>query len=118
MTLTRDLLDGASPADPRKGQSRLATTPSGRSVWVEISGDDRLSLVKQLPSRWGEVLMARERGESLEQISRWARAPLLPEGECTGRCEPACLRCGMATCYAWLETALHDLAAARARLMI
>lgn len=115
-----DLLDG-SAADPRKPQRRLATTPSGRQVWVEITGDDRLSLIRQLPSRWPEVLRARERGESLEQIHRWARAELPPErgpGACQGNCEPACLRCGLAAAYAWLETELHDLAARRARLMV
>jgi hypothetical protein len=105
-------------ADPRVAQSRYATTPSGRLVPVAITGDDRLALIKSLPSRWPEVIMARERGETLEQIHRWAKVPLNPEDECQGRCNPPCLRCHMSSIYAWLETALHDLATSRAKLMV
>jgi hypothetical protein len=104
-------------ADPRHTQKRLAVTGSGRQVLIDISGDDRLRLIGELPGRWPEVIRARERGESLEAIHRWARIALTPELECRGRCDPACLRCGIASCYAWLETALHDLAARRARLL-
>lgn len=114
----RDFLAGDDGADPRGTQKRYATTPSGRGVWVDITGDDRLRLIRMLPSRWPEVVMARERGDTLEQIHRWAKAALLAEGECQGTCDPPCLRCGLAECYKWLETALHDLAASRARLMI
>jgi len=84
---------------------------------VDISGDDRLRLIKALPGRWPEVIMARERGESLEQIHRWARIPLPPERECHGACADACLRCYMAEIYAWLETELHEIAAKRGRLL-
>lgn len=127
-------------ADPRLPQKRLAVTPSGRQVWVEITGDDRLRIIKQLPGRWPEVVMARERGESLEQIHRWARCALPPEEWCARNCakptkthpdgttevlerfcaaegEP-CLRDLLATVWAKLETALQDLAAERARMMI
>lgn len=61
--------------------------------------------------------MARERGESVEAIHRWAHVPLNPEQECRAHCEPPCLRCHIAGIYAWLETELHELAARRARLM-
>lgn len=104
-------------SDPRRTQKRIAVSPSGRQVLVDITGDDRLRLIKSLPGRWPEVIMARERGETLEQIHRWARIPLPPEYECKGRCEEACLRCYMGEIYAWIETELHDLAARRARLM-
>ena len=105
-------------ADPRLTQRRIATTPSGRRVDVPITGDERLALIKSLPSRWPEVIMARERGETIDQIHRWARVPCNPETECRGHCDPPCLRCHMASIYAWLETELHALAAKRARLMI
>jgi hypothetical protein len=104
-------------ADPRRTQKRIAVSPSGRQVHVDITGDDRLRLIKALPGRWPEVVMARERGDTLEQIHRWARVPLNPADECRGRCRPPCLRCHVAAIYGWLETELHDLAARRARLM-
>jgi hypothetical protein len=104
-------------ADPARTQKRLAVSPTGRQVLVDITSADRLHLIGQLPGRWPEVIKARERGATLEQIHRWATVPLTPEHECHGRCDPACLRCGIAACYAWLETALHDLAARRARLL-
>ena len=110
-------LDG-STADPRATQYRLAVSPSGRQVHVPISGDDRLRLVKALPGRWSEVIMARERGETIEQIHRWARVPLTPETECRGRCDPPCLRCHIAGIYALLETQLNEIARNRARLMV
>lgn len=105
-------------ADPRLTQRRIATTPSGRRVDVPITGDERLALIKALPSRWPQVVMARERGESLEQIHRWARVPLNPETECRGHCNPPCLRDHLAGIYAWLETELHAIAQRRARLMV
>jgi hypothetical protein len=104
-------------ADPRRTQKRIAVSPSGRRVHIDITGDDRLRLIKSLPGRWPDVMMARERGETLEQIHRWARVPLTPLEECRGRCDPACLRDHIASIYAWLETELHDLASRRARLM-
>lgn len=118
MTLVGTATRPSDEADPRRTQKRLAVSPSGRQVMVDITGDDRLRLIHQLPGRWSEVVMARERGDTLEQIHRWARVPLTPELECRGRCDPACLRCGIASCYAWLETALHDLAARRARMLV
>jgi hypothetical protein len=114
----RDFLDGADPADPRKLQHRHAATPSGREVWVEITGDDRLRIIKKLPGRWPEVMMARERGDTLEQIARWVKLPLNPETECKGHCKPECLRCHLSGIYAWLETELHELANRRAALMV
>lgn len=118
MTLIGHATDASDLADPRRTQKRLAASPSGRQVMVDISGDDRLRLIRQLPGRWSEVVMARERGETLEQIHRWARVALTPELECRGRCDPACLRCGIAACYAHLETQLHELAARRAKVMV
>lgn len=115
---------GATPpklgdfADPHVSQRRIATTPSGRRVDVVITSEDRLKLVKSLPYRWPQVIMARERGESLEQIHRWAKVPLNPEHECRGHCEPPCLRCHVAAIYSWMETELHAIAANRARLMV
>jgi hypothetical protein len=110
-------LDG-TPADPRSVQYRVAASPSGRQVHVAISGDDRLRLIKGLPSRWPEIMMARERGETLEQIHRWARVPLNPENECRGECDPPCLRDHMASIYAWLETEINEIAKRRAKLMV
>lgn len=104
-------------SDPRRTQKRVAVSGSGRQVLVDISGDDRLRLIKQLPGRWPEVMMARERGETLEQIHRWARVPLTPYEECRGRCDPPDLRCHIAAIYSWLETELHDIAMRRARFL-
>lgn len=122
-------------ADPRRTQKRVAATPSGRMVAVDITGDDRLRLIKQLPSRWPEVIMARERGESLEQIARWAKVPTpcaptcrlrkveLYPGDPDAPCEQVhdgepCLRYLMAYIYSQLETQLHDIATRRAALMV
>lgn len=121
-------------ADPRKPQRRIATTPSGRTVWVEITSDDRLRLIKQLPHRWPEVIMARERGEPLEHIARWAKVPgpcnpcrlattKVVESDPFSPAEqthvgPACLAFYMGRIYAWLETELHAIAQNRARLMV
>lgn len=104
-------------ADPRRTQKRVAVSGSGRQVLVDVTGDDRLRLIGQLPGRWPEVVKARERGESLEQIHRWARIALPPEYECRGRCEDACLRCYLSEIYAWLETELHALASRRAAFL-
>jgi hypothetical protein len=105
-------------SDPRLTQRRIATTPSGRRVDVPITGDDRLRLINRLPSRWPTVIKARERGETIEQIHRWAKAPLTPEHECQGKCQPPCLRCMIASIYAYLETELHEIAQRRAKLMV
>ena len=122
-------------ADPRRTQKRVAVSYSGRQVLVDISGDDRLALIKALPGRWPEVIMARERGETLEQIARWAKVP----PPCHPRCHlksvkvdpsdahsttdqvhdgPACLSYLVAYIYAELETRLHDIARKRGLLMI
>jgi len=131
-------------ADPRRTQKRVANTPSGRQVFVDISGEDRRRLIKTLPGRWPEVVMARERGETLEQISRWAKVPPPCEYGCrfvdlatrdgdkwedapadrvnlvTERVHvgPECLAFILGYIYAWLETELHDMAARRARVMV
>jgi len=131
-------------ADPRRTQKRVAVSGSGRMVTVDISGDDRLRLIKRLPGRWSEVIMARERGDTLEQIARWARVPppcphgcrfhdvatrdgetwvdapagidgLVSERVHVG---PPCLSFLMGYIYNALETSLHDIANARAKLMI
>ncbi len=101
--------------DPRDTQRRLATTPSGRQVWVPITGDDRLRVIKGLPSRWPEVIMARERGESIEELrdKLHIRQPI--NEWCHGECDPPCFKDLIADCYAQIETELHALAAMRAR---
>jgi len=104
-------------ADPRNTQKRLAVSPSGRQVYIDITGDDRLRLVMSLPGRWPDVIKARERGETLEQIHRWAKVPLNPAEECRGECRPECLRCHVASIYAWLETELNEIAQRRAKLL-
>ena len=122
-------------SDPRRTQKRVAVSHSGRQVLVDISGDDRLRLIKQLPGRWPEVMMRRESGESLEQIARWAKVPT----PCRPRCRlkdvkvdpsdknsvtdqvhdgPACLAYLVSSVYAELETQLHDIARKRGMLMI
>jgi len=118
MTLIGNATAPSDSADPRNTQKRLATTPTGRQCFVDITGDDRLRLIARLPGRWPEVIKARERGETLEQIHRWARVPLNPINECRGECHPPCLRCHVAAIYAWLETELNDLAQRRARLLV
>jgi hypothetical protein len=119
-------------ADPRRTQKRVAVSPSGRQVLVDITGDDRLRLIRMLPGRWPEVIMARERGESLEQIHRWAKVPLCqPDCHFTNAAVttdglvldqehvgPPCLRIFVAAVYAMMETDLHEIAARRARLMV
>jgi hypothetical protein len=123
-------------ADPRKTQKRVATTRSGRTVFIDITGDDRLRLLKQhLPGRWPEIMMARERGESLAWIASHyhvqpacnpCRFQRIPQRDTDGGVvateeihigEP-CLSFHMARIYSWFETALHDLADARARLLV
>lgn len=122
-------------ADPRRTQKRVAVSYTGRQVLVDITGDDRLRLIKALPHRWPEVIMARERGETLEQIARWAHVP----PPCRPRCHlksvkvdpkdpnsvtdqvhdgPACLSYLVAYVYAELETQLNDIAQRRGRLMV
>ena len=131
MTMIGTATRPSDAADPRRTQKRIAASPSGRQVLIDITGDDRLRLVRMLPGRWPEVVMARERGETLEQIHRWARVPL-----CYPTCQFAtvstagddtvsdevhvgepCLRYHLAGIYSRLETDLHDLASRRARLM-
>jgi hypothetical protein len=130
-------------ADPRRTQKRVAVSGSGRMVTVDITGDDRLRLIKRLPGRWPDVMMARERGDTLEQISRWAKVPppcrygcrfhdvatrdgekwedapvgidnLVSERVHVG---PECLAFIMGYIYNWLETELHELAGRRARFL-
>jgi len=129
MTLLGMATRPSDGADPRRTQKRIAVSPSGRQVLIDITGDDRLRLIRMLPGRWPEVVMARERGETLEQIHRWAKIPL-----CHPHCQFAsrtvagdvsdryhvgeqCLRYYLAAIYSQLETDLHDLAARRAKLM-
>lgn len=122
-------------ADPRATQKRIATTLSGRQVWIDITGDDRLRAIMQLPSRWPDVIKARERGESLQSIARWAKCPPPCQPECrltpalrspsglvlpdTGgeHMGPDCLAWLVSACYTNIETALADLAVRRGRLM-
>ncbi len=120
-------------ADPRRTQKRVAVSPSGRRVLVDITGDDRLRMLREnLPGRWAEVMIARERGDTLDQIARWAKCPppcnpckfarvLDVPGDPDGpksevHVGEPCLAFHMARIYAWFETALHDLADRRARL--
>ena len=131
MTMVGMATRPSDESDPRRTQKRIAASPSGRQVHIDITGDDRLRLIRKLPGRWPDVVMARERGESLEQIHRWARVPL-----CHPHCQFAtvptggddkvgdevhvgepCLRYYLAAIYAKLETDLHDLASRHAQLM-
>ncbi len=120
-------------ADPRRTQKRVAVSPSGRQVLVDITGDDRLRLINQLPGRWPDVMKARERGETLDQIARWAKVPTpcrptcrfrdvnaTDDGEVRERVHvgDACLRFYVSHIYADLETQLHDIAQRRAKLML
>lgn len=121
-------------ADPRRTQKRVAVSPSGRQVAIDITGDDRLNAINRLPGRWKDVVKARERGETLDQISRWAKVP----PACHPACRlvnvkivaddpdspaeqvhdgPPCLRYLLSWIYNQLESELHDLAARRARLL-
>lgn len=133
MARTRDFLSGGDTADPRNLQRRYQTTPSGRGVWIDLTGDDRLKCIRQLPHRWPEVMIARERGETLDQIATWAKVPT----PCKPRCGftkanivggvlideggdhigPACLAYLVSECYAKLETMLDEIAQKRARLL-
>lgn len=136
MTLIGTATRPSDAADPRRTQKRVSTSPTGRTVLVDITGDDRLSILRSsLPGRWPDVIMARERGESLEQIARWAKVPppcnpcrfrRIPQRDEAGNViateelhvGPSCLAFHVSQIYAWLETALHDLADRRARLML
>lgn len=122
-------------ADPRRTQKRVATTSTGRTVLIDITGDDRLRMLKQnLPGRWPEIMMARERGETLEWIAnrykvqppcrpacRFHRVldiPEDPQGPSTEvHIGDPCLTFYVARIYSWFETALHDLADRRGRLL-
>lgn len=135
MTLVGTATRPSEWADPRRTQKRVSTSPSGRTVLIDISGDDRLMILRQnLPGRWPEVIMARERGESLEQIARWAKVPppcdpchfeRIPQRDTAGNViateelhvGPPCLAYHVSRIYAWFESALHDLADRRARLL-
>jgi hypothetical protein len=133
MTLVGPATRPSDGADPRRTQKRVAVSPSGRQVLVDISGDDRLRLIKTLPGRWPEVMMRRESGEELDSIARWTKVPTPCRPACSfahvaaspeeGIVRDAvhvgepCLRYHVAGIYAWLETELHDLAARRAKLM-
>lgn len=112
-----DLLD-MGVADPRRPQKRIATTAGGREVWVEISGDDRLAEIKRLPHRWPDIIMARERGESLEAIRDKLRVRVPINQHCQGECDPPCFKDLVADCYAILETNLHETARRRGWLMV
>lgn len=144
MTLVGVASRPSDESDPRKTQKRVAMSPSGRQVLVDITGADRLRVINRLPGRWPDVMKARERGETLEQIARWAKvppacpygcrfvdvatrdgerweeAPKGIEGLVSERVHqgPECLAFILGYIYAALETELHELAAARARLMV
>jgi hypothetical protein len=123
-------------ADPSRTQKRVAVSPSGRQVLVDITQNDRLRLIHQLPGRWPDVMKAIERGETLEQIARWARVPtpchpgcrmvsvrLNPDDPENSPLEqrhdgPPCLRYWTALIYGKFEGDLHEIAMRRARLML
>ena len=92
-------------------QTRLAATGT-RTVWVTITDGDRIRALKSLPisDGWKELLAMREEGRSFEDLlNRAARMrPGLEMHEVVD---------GIAKLYAALETALHDLANRRARLL-
>lgn len=117
-------------SDPRITQRRLAVAPSGEGVWVDITGDDRLAAIDKLPGRWPEILKARERGLSLDEII----SKIQPR--CPPPCKPACvvsevvsddgypvwdhqgpdcLSFLVSSCYNIVETYLQDFAAMKAK---
>lgn len=135
MTLIGTATRPSDEADPRRTQKRVSSSPSGRTVLVDITNEDRLAILEQLPGRWKEVMKARERGETLEQIARWAKVPppckpcrfqrypqRTEDGTVIATEEthigPPCLAYFVGRLYAWYETALHDLADRRARMMV
>lgn len=97
---------GWTPPDPSLAQKRIATSPSGREVWVTITSADRLAVIDSFPHRWPEVIKARERGERVEDIAKTVRLPFEQFVEELG------------AAYSILETILHDVAQRRARLMV
>jgi hypothetical protein len=104
--------------DARNQQSRIATTPSGRQVFVPITSDDRLKVIRRLKSRWPEVIMLREQGYTLEQIRDRLHIRQEIRDNCRGDCEPPCFKDLVSACYAIIETDLHQIAADRAKLMV
>ena len=92
--------------DYRRPQRRLAATPSGRQVWVEVSVGDREQIINCLPGRWPLFVKERERGVPFETL--WGRQRRLELHE---------FQEALAAAYTAVETALNDLAWRRARLM-
>lgn len=103
---------------------------------MTVTGDERLAVINRLPGRWPEVIKARERGQSLDEISRWAKVPPPCKPACRFKeavepgsglevvtvnewihIGPECLAWYVADCYRYIETELQDLANRRARLM-
>jgi hypothetical protein len=98
-----------APPDPSAVQKRLATSGSGRQVWVDITANDRLIVIKRIGElagvRWADLLKRREGGESWERLEREVR------------CSPEAFREGMARVYTFYETELNDTAARRGKLL-
>lgn len=118
--------------DPSAPQTRLAVSGSGRQVWVDLTSADRLKVINELPSRWPDVIKARESGKSLDEIALWAKCPPPCKPSCrfedktvTGAVDvaervhlgPACLAYLVAECYGHIESRLSDIAQARAKLL-
>jgi hypothetical protein len=88
-------------------QVRIAPTQTGKIVPIRITDADRLTVLQGMgvPEGWIELFKMRENGEPWEKIERKAR------------CSPEQLKHGLSTLYAAMESALHDLARRRARLL-
>lgn len=91
--------------NPDLPQKRKAATASGAECWIEISGTDRLAAINALPRGWAEMIRDRENGLPYETLANRAR------------CSREDFDLGMGQCYSILETALHDLARARGRMI-
>lgn len=91
--------------DPALPQRRIATTPSGRQVWPEITSADRLTCIDSFPGRWPEILKARESGVPFDKLAGTVHMSREEFSD------------ALAAAYTILETMLHDVAQRRARLM-
>lgn len=94
---------------PDLEQRRIATTPSGREVWVPITSADRLACLREIGKikpRYEEFMKRREAGVPWEVLEREAH------------CDAHVFREAMAAAWSIYETMLHDIAMQRAKLML
>lgn len=94
--------------NPEATQRRLASTPSGRQVWIKITAADRAECLKEIgrvKPRYEYFMRKREDGVPYENLEREAR------------CDPEVFREAMGAAWSIYETMLHDIASARAKLL-